>query len=118
MPEKFNVKIGIPNSGMDAYGRERRPWVKPLRLKDVVAEINANNQLQDWVKKELIQKVSNYPVGALKHFCNNIGTHIESIRRKRIDDENERNEENEEGFVAKKEEISGQKEAGPKMQNT
>jgi len=95
MPESFKVKVGIPNSGLDAYGRPRKPWSKTLTLEDIVISIKRDNpQWEDWLKDELIVKASTYPTGALRHFCNTIDQTAEEIKRKRLEDEKIRNEEN------------------------
>ena len=59
MPEKLNFNVGIPNSGIDAYGRKRQPYAKPLRLYDVVESIRSNPRLEGWLKEELIKKDEN-----------------------------------------------------------
>ena len=94
MPERFNFKVGIPNSGLDAFGRERKPWVKPLRASDIIDTIKANPHWEDWLKNKLIEKVSSYPVSALKHFYKNINLYAEELQVKRMENEKERNEEN------------------------
>jgi hypothetical protein len=94
MPEAFKFSVGIPNSGLDAYGRERKPWAKPVRAEDIVAIINNNHQWDDWTKEELIKKVLSYPASALNHFYQNIGRHVQDIKQKKIKNEKERNEEN------------------------
>ena len=95
MPESFKVKIGIPNSGLDAYGRPRRPWTKTLVLEDVINSIkNDNPQWEDWLKEELIMKASTYPMGALKYFCQTVDQLAADIKRKKDENEKERNEEN------------------------
>lgn len=110
MPEALKFKVGIPNSGLDAYGRERKPWVKPLKLSDFINYINNHPQWDNELKGELVKRISSYPVGALKHFYNNIDTHIEAIRRKKIEDENKRNEENVENNEKDTDKEAGQKE--------
>ena len=93
MPEKLNFNVGIPNSGIDAYGRKRQPYAKPLRLYDVVESIRSNPRLEGWLKEELIKKVSNYPAGALKHFLSTIDSYVEILRKEKIENERKRNED-------------------------
>ena len=106
MPERINFKIGAIGGGYDAYGRPRPLWVKPLRLHDVIDTIKNNAEWQDWMKEEMIRKVSNGPVGALKYFYSHMDQYLEEIKRKKFENEKERNEENEEISITSKEDIS------------
>jgi hypothetical protein len=93
MPEKINFRVGIPGSGYDAYGRKRKPWLKPLRLHEIIKEIKAKN-METWLQEALIKKVSNCPIGALKHFYANFDKYVQILRQEKLENERKRNEEN------------------------
>jgi hypothetical protein len=82
MPENLNFNLSVAGSGKDHMGRQRKPFERPILLHHLVNWINSQNW-DDYTKKELIKRASNYPHGGLQYFAEKIDIQAVDIANSR-----------------------------------
>ena len=82
MPETFKMGVVVPGSNKDHRSRSKKPFVKPLNLKELIGWIKKQNW-DEYTKQELIRKASAYPCSGIKHFAENINLQVIKICEER-----------------------------------